>query len=233
MQLKPGDHISFYRSDFSYSHHGIVREAGANHLLLIHYFNTAENAWNSLVKGSLYLAEVIESEWDVHLNSTTEELYLHHYDHIKCFSNDETLKRAIGDLGRRGYSLFANNCEHWARWCRTGDSYSEQVFKFHHSVKRKAAALCIVDPSALLVKDLAIVSTESLGTFLSAVGSGLVLTAVETISTAIDIRKKRNERREGSLSEMAFKKYVVRRITSASGTVSMTLFFQQKKVCFD
>lgn len=224
-QLTPGDHVSFYRSDFSYSHHGIVHDARPNHLELIHYFNTAENAWNSLVKGSLYLAEVIKSEWKVDLNSASEELYLHHYDGIKCYSNKETLERAISDLGRRGYSLFANNCEHWARWCRTGDSYSEQVFKFHHVVKQKAAALFLVDPGALLVKDLAVVGTESLGTFLSAVGSGLVLTTVETISTVIDIRKKRNERRDGSLSEMAFKKYVVRRISSASGTVSTRLFF--------
>jgi hypothetical protein len=224
-QLKPGDHISFYRSDFSYSHHGIVREARTNYLLLIHYFNTAENAWNSLIKGSLYLAEVIETEWKVDLNSSTEELYLQHYDNIKCFSNEETLERAISNLGKRGYSLFANNCEHWARWCRTGDSYSEQIFKFHHFVKQKAATLFIVDPGALLVKDLTIVGTESLGTFLSAIGSGLVLTTVETISTVIDIRKKRNERRQGSLSEMAFKKYVVRRITSASGTVSNAFFF--------
>lgn len=227
-QLKAGDHISFYRSDFSYSHHGIVREARPNYLLLIHYFNTAENAWNSLVKGSLYLAEVTESEWKVNLNSATEELYLHCYDHIKCFSNQETLERAISDLGRRGYSLFANNCEHWARWCRTDDSYSEQVFKFHHFVKQKAAALLIIDPGALLVKDLAVVGTESLGTFLSAAGSGLVLTAVETISTVIDIRKKRKERREGGLSEMAFKKYVVRRITSGSGTVGILRFFSRK-----
>jgi hypothetical protein len=145
---------------------------------------------------------------------------------MKCFSNEETLERAINDLGRRGYSLFANNCEHWARWCRTGDSYSEQVFKFHHFIKQKAATLFIVDPGALLVKDLAIVGTESLGTFLSAIGSGLVLTTVETISTVIDIRKKRNERRQGSLSEMAFKKYVVRRITSASGTVSNAFFLK-------
>jgi hypothetical protein len=145
---------------------------------------------------------------------------------MKCFSNEETLERAINDLGRRGYSLFANNCEHWARWCRTGDSYSEQVFKFHHFIKQKTATLFIVDPGALLVKDLAIVGTESLSTFLSAIGSGLVLTTVETISTVIDIRKKRNERRQGSLSEMAFKKYVVRRIISASGTVSNAFFLK-------
>ncbi|CAF3297248.1 unnamed protein product [Rotaria sp. Silwood2] len=218
-QLKPGDHVSFYRSDFYYAHHGIVHEASANHLRIIHYFNTAANVWNSLVKGSLYLAEVIESEWDLKMNSDSEEIYLHHYDNIKCFSNEETLERAIANLGKRGYSLFSNNCEHWARWCRTGDSYSEQIIRFRNFVREKAAALLIVDPAALLVKDVAVVGTQSLGTFLSAIGSGLVLTSVESIATLIDIKRKEKQRRQGSLSEMAFKKYVVLRITSACGTV--------------
>ncbi|CAF1337752.1 unnamed protein product [Rotaria sordida] len=218
-QLKSGDHISFYRSDFYYAHHGIVREARANYLRIIHYFNTAANVWNSLVKGSLYLAEVMESEWDLRMDSDSEELYLHHYDDIKCFSNEETLGRAISDLGKRGYSLFSNNCEHWARWCRTGDSYSKQVIKFRDFVKAKAATLLIVDPTALLVKDIAVVGTQSLGTFLSAIGSGLVLTSVECISAFIDIKRKQNKRRQGGLSEMAFKKYVVLRLTSASTTV--------------
>lgn len=223
-QLHPGDHISFYRSDFSYSHHGIVRDARKNFLLLIHYFNTAENAWNSLIKGSLYLAEVIESEWDVNLESTTEEIYVHHYDHINCYSNAETLERAIKNLGRRGYSLLNNNCEHWARWCRTGESYSEQVTEFCQYMKDKAGTLFIVDPGALLVKDFAMVGTECLGTFLSAVGSGVILTAVETISTVMDVKRKLDQRRQGSLSEVAFKKFVVRRMTSASGTVSRHCF---------
>ncbi|CAF1376753.1 unnamed protein product [Rotaria sordida] len=218
-KLKPGDHISFYRSDFYYSHHGIVREASVNYLRVIHYFNTAANVWHSLIKGSLYLAEVIESEWKLTMNSDSEEIYLHHYDNIKYFSNEETLERAISDLGKRGYSLFSNNCEHWARWCRTGDSYSKQVIKCRDFVQEKAATLLIVDPTALLVKDIAVVGTQSLGTFLSAIGSGLVLTSVECISAFIDIKRKQNKQRQGGLSEMAFKKYVVLRLTSASTTV--------------
>ena len=87
-------------------------------------------------------------------------------------------------------------------------------------MKEKVSTLFIVDPGALLVKDFALVGVECLGTYLSAVGSGLVLTAVETISTVVDIKRKQNQRRRGSLSEMAFKKYIVRRITSASGIVS-------------
>ncbi|CAF3098035.1 unnamed protein product [Rotaria sp. Silwood2] len=203
----------------SYSYHGIVRQARTNYLLVIHYFNIIENVWDSLVQGSLYVSEVIQSEWKVKMNSDNEEIYVHHYDNKKCLSNEETLERAINYLGKRGYSLVGNNFEHWARWCRSGDSYSEQAIKLHNSVKDKAATLLIVDPYALLVKDAAIVDTQSLGPFLGAIGSGVLFTAVASISTFIDIKKEQNKRRKGDLSDIAFKKYVVRRISSTSGTV--------------
>jgi hypothetical protein len=173
------------------------------------------------MKGSLYVAEVTESEWPVKIESTSEEMYLQHYDNIPCYSNEETLQRAFSQLGQRGYSLFRNNCEHWARWCRTGEQYSEQVCRFREFAKKKAATLLIVDPTALLIKDIALVGAQTFGQFLSAVGSGVVLTGVEGVSTFIDIKKKNKERKEGNLSEVAFKKYVVRRITSASATVRL------------
>ncbi|CAF1082675.1 unnamed protein product [Rotaria sp. Silwood1] len=152
------------------------------------------------------------------MNSDNEEIYVHHYDNIKCLSNEATLERAINYLGKRDYSLVGNNSEHWARWCRSDDSYSEQAIKLHNLVKDKAATLLIIDPCALLVKDVAIVDTQSLGPFLGAIGSGAIFTAVASISTFIDIKKERNKRRKGDLSDIAFKKYVVRRIASTSGT---------------
>ncbi|CAF0903219.1 unnamed protein product [Rotaria sordida] len=218
-KLQPGDHVSFYKTDFYYAHHGIVCEARTNYLRVIHYFNTFENARTALMKGSVYIAAIIESEWPVNIKSTSEDVYLHHYDNIPCFSNEETLKRAFSQLGKRGYSLLGNNCEHWARWCRTGEHYSEQVYKLRGLMKEKSTTLLIIDPTALLVKDVAMVGVRTFGQFLSAVGSGVILTAVESISAFIDIKKKKNERKKGTLSDVALKKYVVRRITSASTTV--------------
>lgn len=171
------------------------------------------------MKGSIYIAAIIESEWPVNLKSKSEDIYLHHYDHIPCYTNEETLQRAFSQLGRRGYSLLGNNCEHWARWCRAGEHYSEQIYKFQGLVKEKSATLFIVDPTALLVKDIALVGVRTFGQFLSAVGSGVILTAVEGISAFIDIKKKKNEKKKGSLSDVALKKYIVRRVTSASMTV--------------
>ncbi|CAF0813212.1 unnamed protein product [Rotaria sp. Silwood1] len=219
-QLKPGDHISFYKTDFYYAHHGIVCEVRANTIHVIHYFNTLEHARTAFMKGSIYIAAIIESDWRVNVKSTTEDVYLHHYDNIPCFSNEETLQRAFSQLGKRGYSLLGNNCEHWARWCRTGEHYSEQVVKFRNLVKKKSATLLIVDPTALLVKDLALISVQTFGQFLSALGSGVILTTVESISTLVDIKKQKDARKKGTLSDVALKKYVVRRITSASTTIA-------------
>ena len=221
-RLKPGDHVSFYKTDLYYSHHGIVCEARTDYLLVIHYFNTLEHARTALAKGSVYIAAIIVSEWPVNLKSKSEDIYLHHYDNIPCFSNKETLERAFSQLGRRGYSLLGNNCEHWSRWCRTGEHYSEQIYKFHGLVKEKSATLLIVDPTALLVKEVALVGVRTFGQFLSAAGSGVILTVVESISAFIDIKKKKNEKNKGSLSDVALKKYVVRRVTSASATVRLS-----------
>jgi hypothetical protein len=43
------------------------------------------------------------------------------------FSGAEAVRRAESRLGESGYNLVFNNCEHFARWCRTGDHHSDQV----------------------------------------------------------------------------------------------------------
>jgi hypothetical protein len=40
---------------------------------------------------------------------------------------DAIVARAQEALGRGGYSLFFNNCEHFAAWCQTGEFGSRQV----------------------------------------------------------------------------------------------------------
>ena len=40
---------------------------------------------------------------------------------------DVVVERAFSRLGEREYSLTGNNCEHFARWCKTGVAVSEQV----------------------------------------------------------------------------------------------------------
>ena len=45
----------------------------------------------------------------------------------KLYSPKETVERALGRLGESEYNLVFNNCEHFAIWCKTGVSVSQQV----------------------------------------------------------------------------------------------------------
>ena len=44
-----------------------------------------------------------------------------------CFDAEAVVARAEAMLGRSGYHLFSNNCEHFATWCVTGEHSSSQV----------------------------------------------------------------------------------------------------------
>ena len=43
------------------------------------------------------------------------------------YSGDEAVERARSKLGKGGYNLALNNCEHFAVWCKTGVKDSSQV----------------------------------------------------------------------------------------------------------
>jgi HRAS-like suppressor 3 len=45
----------------------------------------------------------------------------------KKFPEDEIVMRARSRINEKGYDLLLNNCEHFARWCVTGESISYQV----------------------------------------------------------------------------------------------------------
>ncbi|HBL09906.1 MAG TPA: NC domain-containing protein [Cyanobacteria bacterium UBA11162] len=47
-----------------------------------------------------------------------------------CFIPDVAIQRAKSRLGERKYNLLFNNCEHFATWCKTGVSYSQQIKDF-------------------------------------------------------------------------------------------------------
>ena len=43
------------------------------------------------------------------------------------FSENEIIRRARSRMGEQGYDLLTNNCEHFARWCVTGENVSHQI----------------------------------------------------------------------------------------------------------
>ncbi|MBW4576633.1 MAG: lecithin retinol acyltransferase family protein [Aphanothece sp. CMT-3BRIN-NPC111] len=91
-----------------YEHHGIDCGDGT----VIHYRKPSETiertSLEMLAQGSI--------------------IYVQHYQ--TCFIPDVAVHRAESRLGERQYNLLFNNCEHFATWCKTGVSYSQQVVDF-------------------------------------------------------------------------------------------------------
>lgn len=56
-----------------------------------------------------------------------KEIYVEQYQLGSCFDPNIVVQRATSMLNKPGYDLLNNNCEHFARWCKTGKKVSGQV----------------------------------------------------------------------------------------------------------
>jgi hypothetical protein len=103
-----GAHIFVERS--AYSHHGIdcgdgtvidfAGRDGAKNTAFVRRVTLAEFAQGAPVRTRCYRA---------------------------CHNPEIVVARATSMIGRSGYDLFSNNCEHFATWCVTGEHSSAQV----------------------------------------------------------------------------------------------------------
>lgn len=103
-----GDHIFVRR--IGYTHHGVEVADG----LVIHFTGTPGSKRDAAIRRepleTFAAGGVIEvKQYDARLDPA------------------ESVERAKSKLGQSGYNLYANNCEHFARWCVTGDHRSAQV----------------------------------------------------------------------------------------------------------
>ena len=109
-----GDQLLVYRKlwnlDRVYHHHGIDCGDGT----VIHYRKPSEvverTSFALFSKGS----------------SVSVKQYINGF----CYLPDVVLSRAESRLGEAKYSLFFNNCEHFATWCKTGISDSKQIREY-------------------------------------------------------------------------------------------------------
>ncbi len=106
--MAKGDHLVVER--IGYSHHGIDCGDG----FVIHYAGEPLEKQNACVRLDPY---EIFAKGDL---VTARE-------YASCHAPDAVLERARSRIGEQGYNLVFNNCEHFARWCKTGDHDSEQV----------------------------------------------------------------------------------------------------------
>ncbi len=107
-RIKRGDHIKVLRG--LYSHHGIY----IDHNQVIHYDGD---------KKSKLFATVRKTTMSDFACGNEVEVVSHEY----CHSADEVVDFAESRIGEKKYNLVFNNCEHFARECKTGERKSKQV----------------------------------------------------------------------------------------------------------
>jgi hypothetical protein len=107
--MRPADHIFIWCT--GYTHHGIYAGDGK----VFHYASRkGTNSTPCIAKESL---ETFKGEAETHIQP---------YQPDERLPPREVLARAASCLGEQNYSLFANNCEHFAVWCKTGSLASRQ-----------------------------------------------------------------------------------------------------------
>lgn len=112
--MAQGDHIycSIYHSDKFPYHHGI--DCGND--TVIHYQNNYKQGKDGIIRW------VPMTEF-----AKNKKIYIEKYD--KCDPPIVVIMRAKQRLGEKSYNIFYNNCEHFARYCKTGKPISPQVEK--------------------------------------------------------------------------------------------------------
>lgn len=109
-----GDQIYVYRPLLNlqgvYQHHGIDCGDGT----VIHYRKPSE---------------IIERT-SIDTFSLGNKIYKRDYLDGFYFIAMVVVNRAISRLGEKKYNLLFNNCEHFATWCKTGISESQQIREF-------------------------------------------------------------------------------------------------------
>jgi hypothetical protein len=109
-----GDHIKVNRG--MYYHHGI--DLGDD--TVIHYTGEPGKKSNASVK---------RTSMSEFLNGGTYEIV----KYSKSLDKEATILKAYKLVGEKNYNLFFNNCEHFATYCKLGESKSEQVENFKYS----------------------------------------------------------------------------------------------------
>ena len=122
LQLSKADHIRVRRS--LYYHHGIY----CGHGEVIHYF--VSNGSGVVVRHSL-------SNF-----ARGGEIEVLKYS---IFPPEKVIKRAESRLREKRYNLLFNNCEHFAYWCKAGESKSPQIEIAFNIVNTAMSPISIIE----------------------------------------------------------------------------------------
>ena len=79
------------------------------------------------ISSTTHQSAVIKKEKYSDFYKEGNEAYVERDDERKPLPTKEIVGRAKSRINERGYNLFTNNCEHFARWCRYGKEESKQA----------------------------------------------------------------------------------------------------------
>lgn len=108
------------------AHHGIGIEGNR-----VIEFNKS-TMWGGVASGLKEMKLLpSNSASDINVHISTLKDFANGYQNLRVIEHSvfdplQTRNRAMNVLGRRGYNLLTNNCEHIANWCATGRFESEQ-----------------------------------------------------------------------------------------------------------
>ncbi|MCZ7537167.1 MAG: lecithin retinol acyltransferase family protein [Acidimicrobiia bacterium] len=148
-----GDHVFVKR--WWYTHHGVEVADG----MVVHFTGTP---------GSKRGATIRRDSLDAFASGGVVKVRPYQQ---RC-DPSEAVELAESKLGESGYHLYANNCEHFARWCVTGRHKSSQVARVN------AAGGVVASASAAAAGGVGVVSAVGAAVGLSGPGimSGLATT---------------------------------------------------------
>ncbi len=130
-----GDHIKTKRRGGLYSHHGIDLGDGT----VVHFSGEPLRREG---------AKVCRTDMETFLQGSPLQI-VSYAPEVAVLPVEETLRLAEEQIGREDYSLFRNNCEHFAAYCKTGRPCSKQVRMFFSAAS--AAALVALTTAGALV----------------------------------------------------------------------------------
>ena len=243
-ELQIGDHIAFQQMGNSYWHHAIVEsiDSSANELNVIEYSNTAIDFLNDNCSPPRKLKDIqLAKVKRVTYNFQSEGMYLMLHKH--CLDPDTVVERARGRLNEQQYNPFTNNCEHFAMWCKTGESSSDQVNKAEEMLQEECGKAAPCGAMAIALATLIqIVSTpkEEFGKIMFSVTTSTTLVMSTHYATALkypfgfetmacravfeatsavnDILCAYEDMKEGQISREAFKKAAFKKFVTSLGS---------------
>jgi len=130
-QLQAGDHISWptRKSCVHVSHHAIVvAQKGGDRIKIIHVrIDFLQAIGDSGCSGNSKTYAVREDVKDFSKQMEKGTLRRYVYEARDCQEPVDVIQNARTQLGEYNFHPLDNNCEHFARWCKTGHRESYLV----------------------------------------------------------------------------------------------------------